>query len=134
MIRRPPGSTRTDTLFPYTARFRSRRIAGGIDKAGTAQLDRAEARRQRQAGDTAAVAVDPQQDGAEQDIDAGSRHRLFDPAHQRLFLVERDIGIAALADAAGIGCTQLREHVVDDAVDTAKTEEGRGGEEWGSQG
>src|SRR3546814_8492841 len=28
MIRRPPGSTRTDTLFPYTARFRSQRFAG----------------------------------------------------------------------------------------------------------
>src|SRR3546814_15178280 len=25
MIRRPPGSTRTDTLFPYTTRFRSGR-------------------------------------------------------------------------------------------------------------
>src|SRR3546814_10378344 len=25
MIRRPPKSTRTDTLFPYTTRFRSRR-------------------------------------------------------------------------------------------------------------
>src|SRR3546814_11994403 len=27
MIRRPPGSTRTDTLFPYTTLFRSRRAA-----------------------------------------------------------------------------------------------------------
>src|SRR3546814_6076869 len=27
MIRRPPRSTRTDTLFPYTTLFRSRRIA-----------------------------------------------------------------------------------------------------------
>src|SRR3546814_2009006 len=27
MIRRPPRSTRTDTLFPYTTRFRSRRCA-----------------------------------------------------------------------------------------------------------
>src|SRR3546814_10917258 len=26
MIRRPPRSTRTDTLFPYTTRFRSRRL------------------------------------------------------------------------------------------------------------
>src|SRR3546814_18278791 len=26
MIRRPPRSTRTDTLFPYTTRFRSRRV------------------------------------------------------------------------------------------------------------
>src|SRR3546814_4235049 len=25
MIRRPPGSTRTDTLFPYTSLFRSKR-------------------------------------------------------------------------------------------------------------
>src|SRR3546814_9657311 len=28
MIRRPPRSTRTDTLFPYTTLFRSRPIAG----------------------------------------------------------------------------------------------------------
>src|SRR3546814_2692125 len=27
MIRRPPRSTRTDTLFPYTTLFRSRRVA-----------------------------------------------------------------------------------------------------------
>src|SRR3546814_6986435 len=26
MIRRPPGSTRTDTLFPYTTLFRSKRV------------------------------------------------------------------------------------------------------------
>src|SRR3546814_7340507 len=29
MIRRPPRSTRTDTLFPYTTLFRSRRSTGG---------------------------------------------------------------------------------------------------------
>src|SRR3546814_11240328 len=29
MIRRPPRSTRTDTLFPYTTLFRSPAIAGG---------------------------------------------------------------------------------------------------------
>src|SRR3546814_14804353 len=28
MVRRPPRSTRTDTLFPYTTRFRSRNHAG----------------------------------------------------------------------------------------------------------
>src|SRR3546814_1583850 len=28
MIRRPPRSTRTDTLFPYTTRFRSRELRG----------------------------------------------------------------------------------------------------------
>src|SRR3546814_1150980 len=31
MIRRPPRSTRTDTLFPYTTLFRSRRRAGDGD-------------------------------------------------------------------------------------------------------
>src|SRR3546814_1795979 len=35
MIRRPPRSTRTDTLFPYTTLFRSCRAVGGRD-----QLDR----------------------------------------------------------------------------------------------
>src|SRR3546814_18392035 len=31
MIRRPPRSTRTDTLFPYTTLFRSRRIGMTLD-------------------------------------------------------------------------------------------------------
>src|SRR3546814_8084608 len=30
MIRRPPRSTRTDTLFPYTTLFRSARVAGAV--------------------------------------------------------------------------------------------------------
>src|SRR3546814_2932909 len=36
MIRRPPRSTRTDTLFPYTTLFRSLRIGHeeGIENAG----------------------------------------------------------------------------------------------------
>src|SRR3546814_14466972 len=48
MIRLPPRSTRTDTLFPYTTLFRShlavRRDAGGIDVLGEriAQLRGAE--------------------------------------------------------------------------------------------
>src|SRR3546814_1709776 len=32
MIRRPPRSTRTDTLFPYTTLFRSRRGDGATDR------------------------------------------------------------------------------------------------------
>src|SRR3546814_2029643 len=32
MIRRPPRSTRTDTLFPYTTLFRSRHDAGRLDR------------------------------------------------------------------------------------------------------
>src|SRR3546814_13395453 len=38
MIRRPPRSTRTDTLFPYTTLFRSRRISSaGIQASGRFQ-------------------------------------------------------------------------------------------------
>src|SRR3546814_5477007 len=33
MIRRPPRSTRTDTLFPYTTLFRSRNGVRGADHA-----------------------------------------------------------------------------------------------------
>src|SRR3546814_15713192 len=37
MIRRPPRSTRTDTLFPYTTLFRS--ISRGAPSGTTARLD-----------------------------------------------------------------------------------------------
>src|SRR3546814_6849779 len=44
MIRRPPRSTRTDTLFPYTTLFRSRclpREAGDLQGRRASRLDRA---------------------------------------------------------------------------------------------
>src|SRR3546814_5020504 len=47
MIRRPPGSTRTDTLFPYTTLFRS--AAGGVHTAKRKQ--RGQAIRIEHAGD-----------------------------------------------------------------------------------
>src|SRR3546814_18046628 len=34
MIRRPPRSTRTDTLFPYTTLFRSRTTSSGLSRLG----------------------------------------------------------------------------------------------------
>src|SRR3546814_2616589 len=40
MIRRPPRSTRTDTLFPYTTLFRSRRDEGLADAAAIVGADR----------------------------------------------------------------------------------------------
>src|SRR3546814_15839215 len=48
MIRRPPRSTRTDTLFPYTTRFRSR---GGLVLHGAEVLggDRGDSARRRHA-------------------------------------------------------------------------------------
>src|SRR3546814_2444457 len=40
MIRRPPRSTRTDTLFPYTTLFRSKAILARLDAIDTAALSR----------------------------------------------------------------------------------------------
>src|SRR3546814_17566887 len=39
MIRLPPRSTRTDTLFPYTTLFRSGRFLHRLELAGTLQND-----------------------------------------------------------------------------------------------
>src|SRR3546814_5960024 len=39
MIRAPPRSTRTDTLFPYTTLFRSRGLAHGLVVPEVAALD-----------------------------------------------------------------------------------------------
>src|SRR3546814_19151806 len=40
MIRRPPRSTRTDPLFPYTTLFRSRKGATELDQRFGPRLDR----------------------------------------------------------------------------------------------
>src|SRR3546814_14579254 len=37
MIRRPPRSTRTDTLFPYTTLFRSVAVHAHVDRVGVAE-------------------------------------------------------------------------------------------------
>src|SRR3546814_9303849 len=37
MIRRPPRSTRTDTLFPYTPLFRSRQVRSSVELRGDAE-------------------------------------------------------------------------------------------------
>src|SRR3546814_6671510 len=39
MIRRPPRSTRTDTLFPYTTLFRSYRFRAGRTQAETQMIE-----------------------------------------------------------------------------------------------
>src|SRR3546814_5328201 len=47
MIRRPPRSTRTDTLFPYTTLFRSRGGTGGEGRSARAAHCPCGQRRQR---------------------------------------------------------------------------------------
>src|SRR3546814_12336257 len=57
MIRRPPRSTRTDTLFPYTTLFRSPRRLGLGPPHALAQLFRALARLGRRPALVLAVAA-----------------------------------------------------------------------------
>src|SRR3546814_13970486 len=45
MIRRPPRSTRTDTLFPYTTLFRSLELVGELDLLGDGDAVLGDARR-----------------------------------------------------------------------------------------
>src|SRR3546814_3952442 len=63
MIRRPPGSTRTDTLFPYTTLFRS--------DAGRAEVGWAEAVRAGSEAPGSAVCPEPAVVGA--DVDTAGR-------------------------------------------------------------
>src|SRR3546814_5982073 len=44
MIRRPPRSTRTDTLFPYTTLFRSQAVPGRTARRGTVVAAHADVR------------------------------------------------------------------------------------------
>src|SRR3546814_13398252 len=71
MIRRPPRSTRTDTLFPYTTLFRSGAIVpivelvlADIGRAGENLMHRAQAPAPAIAG-TDIVVVEPGRDGLE---------------------------------------------------------------------
>src|SRR3546814_10455747 len=80
MIRRPPRSTRTDTLFPYTTLFRSLRNAlQAVGSAGTIIL-RTRTRRQVTVGGTRhklMVQIDIEDSGG--GVPAGMLDRIFYP-------------------------------------------------------
>src|SRR3546814_9312306 len=63
MLRRPPRSTRTDTLFPYTTLFRSRASAAASSRRATRSLHRLD--------HLEAVALRDQARAAEAGIDHG---------------------------------------------------------------
>src|SRR3546814_1645841 len=81
MIRRPPRSTRTDTLFPYTTLFRS--IDGGITQGlRAAALGIAEAQRQAADG-IAGILVELSAERVDHaDRLAGRRHGLDRGVHR----------------------------------------------------
>src|SRR3546814_10341949 len=100
MIRRPPRSTRTDTLFPYTTLFRSQLLA---DAAGADEAD----------------------DRRGPDVDLEAQQRVAGEVRQDL----RDDAVADLVEpgAAG-GADALQRLVIDVLVDLGEQlAEGAGG-------
>src|SRR3546814_19857227 len=57
MIRRPPRSTRTDTLFPYTTLFRSK--TGAVERTRSANIDRRADAARRDRRPSAFIHLDP---------------------------------------------------------------------------
>src|SRR3546814_4513201 len=70
MIRRPPRSTRTDTLFPYTTLFRSRWFLPGWRLAGPHRLQRCAAGDGRRTG----ADLDRQPDPVEKGLGRSEEH------------------------------------------------------------
>src|SRR3546814_16967553 len=104
MSRRPPRSTRTDTLFPYTTLFRS------ITDATIAAMESLGARRA-----AIAAAVGPCIGRASYEVDQGFVQRFVtdDPATERFFAAGRpghamfDIAAYVAARLAAAGVTRI---------------------------
>src|SRR3546814_12170042 len=103
MIRRPPRSTRTDTLFPYTTLFRSRPLDDDRRKAVLTTVDALADRALR----TLAVAYRPVADdgavGAGEDVE----HDLTYVGMVGIIDPPRDEARVALADASAAGIREL---------------------------
>src|SRR3546814_10720097 len=82
MIRRPPRSTRTDTLFPYTTRFRSQplqHIASAVEKTALRGRDGG-----REGGRQ-------QDEGGKQELEAGHRSEEHTSELQSLMRISYDV-------------------------------------------
>src|SRR3546814_12038970 len=94
MIRRPPRSTRTDTLFPYTTLFRSQLVFGAQDGVD----DVAVAGQQDQAFRILVQPADREDPPLVADeIDAVAHHRRLGGAGDAARLFQRDVAVPALA-------------------------------------
>src|SRR3546814_5209054 len=68
MIRRPPRSTRTDTLFPYTTLFRSRRFQRRLQENARESLRRSDQHAAEQRAHETAHAADDHDDECQQRV------------------------------------------------------------------
>src|SRR3546814_10761685 len=120
MIRRPPRSTRTDTLFPYTTLFRSHGRVRGEEAAAAHCLDRFGVR-QPGLGDQLADALQPEEPGVAL---VGVEHLSVDPERiegphtadaEEDLLAQAVLGVASV-EAVGYAA-HLRRVLVDVGVE-----------------
>src|SRR3546814_4853480 len=114
MIRRPPGSTRTDTLVPYTTLFRSRPVpAGRLDAGLGAALG--ELRHQALAGGVGEVVVEQR---IAVDVDLGGQLAVVVGADEEVD-VRRTLAVAAKRGQQLLG-RAARGHAVAAGQDAAE--------------
>src|SRR3546814_10128585 len=107
MIRRPPRSTRTDTLFPYTTLFRSDGVGG--DALGEALLEGLEAGEDH--GGIGRTGEGGAREAGEGDRIAHARRRLYDLgglARHRVGAAERG-ALRKLDDDDGVALVHRRD-------------------------
>src|SRR3546814_11174318 len=123
MIRRPPRSTRTDTLFPYTTLFRSVEIGLHPRQRGDeARIAGAEA--DAPAGHRVGLAERGELDG---DL-LGARH-LQDRRWRRS--LEVDLGIGEIGDDVDPVLTaEINDGGIEVEINAFRSEERRVGKEW----
>src|SRR3546814_18575954 len=118
MIRRPPRSTRTDTLFPYTTLFRSRECDRlGVEIA--ARDNAAVAEHERIVGDR--VRLDAQRlAGAAEKVEAGTEHLRL--AAQAVWVLHAFVAVrVALADVGFLEQRSEERRVGKEGVSTGRT-------------
>src|SRR3546814_16762875 len=95
MIRRPPRSTRTDTLFPYTTLFRSEAVAAvARGRAGGAQPPWAQAGHRHTGSDSGPAGAEPQRTVMRYDTRTASNateRRAIETIHARYRTALRDL-------------------------------------------
>src|SRR3546814_13605062 len=119
MIRLPPGSTRTDTLFPYTALFRSdnARYRYSFDMLGEAALTRDEADRYLRAYHDAIAAIG-RNDPFENEISAPSISVKLSALHPRYEHAKRERVLAELAPRILDLAQRAKQHGIGDRKST----------------
>src|SRR3546814_11222883 len=102
MIRRPPRSTRTDTLFPYTTLFRSERLRTALREG-----------HEREVGVLAADTRDPRIDGDIMLFPAAVLVAITDRPEPGLILTQRSPGLRQHAGQVAFPGGRVAEHAPD---------------------